>query len=100
MMRHLGARRSDTEAAMKNHDIVITSYDTFRIDFEKMNSVNWCCAIFDEVHKIKGRKTKLAQTAKDLTTQRRFGLTGTVIQNKFVDFTLFINIITSSPSEL
>jgi SNF2 family DNA or RNA helicase len=68
---------------MKNTDILITSYETFRIDFEKINAIDWLFVVFDEVHKVKGRRTKLAQTANQLKTMRRYGLTGTVIQNKY-----------------
>jgi superfamily II DNA or RNA helicase len=35
-------------------DVLVTSYDTFRTDLKKLNRVDWACAIFDEVHKIKG----------------------------------------------
>jgi DNA excision repair protein ERCC-6-like 2 len=49
-----------------------------------MNQVDWLVIMFDEVHKIKDRKTKLATTLCRLNCLRRYGLTGTVVQNKFV----------------
>lgn len=48
-----------------------------------MNSIDWLVIMFDEVHKIKDRKTKLASTLSRLNCPRRFGLTGTVVQNKY-----------------
>ena len=29
---------------------MLTSYETFRLNFEDINSLTWACIIFDEVH--------------------------------------------------
>jgi SNF2 family DNA or RNA helicase len=64
-------------------DVVLTSYDTFKQQFTAINEVRWSCVIFDEAHKIKNKSSKLSQICKRLKTVRRFGLTGTVMQNSF-----------------
>ena len=30
-------------------DVMLTSYDTFRTNFNDINAIDWCCMIFDEV---------------------------------------------------
>lgn len=64
-------------------EIVLTTYDIFRIEFNTFNEVDWLVIMFDEIHKIKDRKTKLAHTLLGLKCLRRYGLTGTVVQNKY-----------------
>jgi SNF2 family DNA or RNA helicase len=36
-----------------NKEVMLTSYDSFRIDIEEINQIDWACAFFDEAHKIK-----------------------------------------------
>lgn len=73
--------------------VVVATYDTYRIDFDAINSVAWSFVLFDEVHKIKNKDTLSSRCCKNLNTRRRFGLTGTVMQNDFeelwtlIDFT-------------
>jgi SNF2 family DNA or RNA helicase len=45
-------------------------------------SWSWSACLFDEVHRLKDPSTRLSQAAKLLRCQRRFGLTGTVMQNR------------------
>ncbi len=30
-------------------DVMLTSYETFRTNFNDINVIDWCCMIFDEV---------------------------------------------------
>ena len=39
--------------------------------------------IFDEAHKLKEKKSKICAAVMDLKTRRRYGLTGTAIQNNY-----------------
>ncbi len=36
---------------------MLSSYDTFRRDFDLINTIDWACIVFDEVHKVKGMNT-------------------------------------------
>lgn len=62
-------------------EVMIISYDGFRRDFERLNTVDWQCVIFDEAHKVKNHKSSLTQAANSLRCMRRIGLTGTLLQN-------------------
>jgi SNF2 family DNA or RNA helicase len=72
-------------------DVMLTSYETFRTNFNDINAIDWCCMLFDEVHKIKNKQSKLTQLCKKIKTRRRFGLTGTVMQNSFEELWTLID---------
>lgn len=137
------------------YDVLLTTYDTLRADFhETLSDIPLELAIFDEVHKIKGRNTKVlspfplspgilssfpsfisshllfssfvlsllllwsilsfllihslrvlfisqvTSVANAIKTTRRYGLTGTVMQNSFEElWTLldFVRVLPPSP---
>eukprot|EP01126_Amoeba_proteus_P065189 TRINITY_DN9226_c0_g1_i1.p1 TRINITY_DN9226_c0_g1~~TRINITY_DN9226_c0_g1_i1.p1 ORF type:complete len:835 (+),score=192.04 TRINITY_DN9226_c0_g1_i1:310-2505(+) len=74
-------------------EILLTTYDTFRIDFLELNSISWACVLFDEVHKLKERKSQVTNCAVSLKTLKRYGLTGTVMQNDFDELFTLLDFI-------
>ncbi|KAF5352151.1 hypothetical protein D9758_009267 [Tetrapyrgos nigripes] len=64
-------------------DVVITSFDLAARDIEQLCDLHWSCIIIDEVHRIKNDKSKGAQAFSKFTCLRRYGLTGTAIQNSY-----------------
>lgn len=97
---------------------MLTSYETFRWNFKEINAIDWACMIFDEVslnnffhvyifpfsasqifsstiilqvHRIKNKASKLTQIFRRIRTRRRFGMTGTVMQNSFEELWTLID---------
>ncbi|OWM91055.1 hypothetical protein CDL15_Pgr023388 [Punica granatum] len=71
-------------------EVLITSFDTYRIHGSILSDVKWEVVIVDEAHKLKNEKSKLYTAFADMKTLRRIGLTGTVMQNKIMElFNLF-----------
>jgi DNA excision repair protein ERCC-6-like 2 len=77
--KHLAPERIESGSA----DMLITSYGMFQKELDILNKIDWCCVVFDEIHKIKDRTTKLYHSCCELKCLRRYGLTGTVMQNHF-----------------
>ena len=90
-----GPDRSETMTRVQKGKVrvLIASYETFRIHIEKINTIKWNCIFFDEIHKIKNRSSLSSKCCKNLTTQRRFGLTGTVMQNNFEELWTLIDFV-------
>ncbi|XP_038068189.1 DNA excision repair protein ERCC-6-like 2 [Patiria miniata] len=82
--KYHGRERQETLwKAMKGKlDAVITSYETYRIYMDSLLQVKWAGVIVDEVHKIKEPGSQITQALKEVNTMRRYGLTGTALQNK------------------
>jgi SNF2 family DNA or RNA helicase len=63
-------------------EIIILSFETYRVMSGRLNPVDWEIVIFDEAHKVKNIKSQLSQAANCLKCKRRVGLTGTLLQNE------------------
>lgn len=63
------------------YDIIITSYDYMRRDFDLYKDTTFDFIIIDEAQYIKNPKTKNAISIKRLNGKQRFALTGTPIEN-------------------
>ncbi|KAG0479350.1 hypothetical protein HPP92_010208 [Vanilla planifolia] len=71
-------------------EIVLTSFDTFRIQDKILSGINWEIVVIDEAHRLKNEKSGLYKACLGIKTRRRYGLTGTIMQNKIQElFNLF-----------
>ncbi|KAL3632298.1 Swi5 complex subunit Swi2 [Castilleja foliolosa] len=71
-------------------EILITSFDTYRIQGTVLSNIPWDIVIVDEAHRLKNEKSKLYTACLQIKTLKRYGLTGTMMQNKIMElFNLF-----------
>ncbi|XP_071481767.1 uncharacterized protein [Diadema antillarum] len=82
--RYHGKERDDTlkKAKRGRLDAVITTYETYRLYIEDLLTIPWDAVFVDEVHKIKEPGALITKALKEINTSRRYGLTGTALQNK------------------
>ncbi|KAF9006951.1 P-loop containing nucleoside triphosphate hydrolase protein [Cyathus striatus] len=64
-------------------DIVLTTFDLARRDINLLDDLPWSCIFVDEVHRVKNLTSKITLAYHQFTCSRRFGLTGTTIQNSY-----------------
>ena len=57
----------------------------FRLNVSTLCAVTWDCVIVDEAHRLKNEKSQLYQACVKMRTKRRYGLTGTIMQNKYTE---------------
>lgn len=71
-------------------EILITSFDTYRIHGRILSDIEWEIVIVDEAHRLKNEKSKLYEACLAIKTRKRYGLTGTIMQNRLMElFNLF-----------
>ncbi|XP_059283339.1 switch 2 [Lycium ferocissimum] len=71
-------------------EILITSFDTYRIHGRILSDIEWEIVIVDEAHRLKNEKSKLYEACLAIKTHKRYGLTGTIMQNRLMElFNLF-----------
>ncbi|MGQ4891707.1 MAG: SNF2-related protein [Candidatus Njordarchaeia archaeon] len=66
-------------------DIIITSYNLVRIDFERFAKHKWGMVIIDEAQNIKNPNAQKTKAVKALNTNLRIAMTGTPIENRLLE---------------
>ncbi|RDB19634.1 DNA excision repair protein ERCC-6-like 2 [Hypsizygus marmoreus] len=64
-------------------DVVLTTFDLARRDIDILDTLPWSCVFVDEVHRVKNVAAKITVAYHQFLCNRRFGLTGTTIQNSY-----------------
>ncbi|KAI0632843.1 P-loop containing nucleoside triphosphate hydrolase protein [Trametes polyzona] len=80
-----------TDFKLGRLDVLITSFEIARMDIDLIDELAWSCIFIDEVHRVKNPKSKLAEAYSRFTCPRRFGLSGTVIQNGYEELWTVLN---------
>ncbi|KAG6890202.1 hypothetical protein C0995_010213 [Termitomyces sp. Mi166 len=62
---------------------VLTTFDLARKDIDVLDTLPWTCIFVDEVHRVKNVTSKITMAYHQFECERRFGLTGTTIQNSY-----------------
>ncbi|XP_076462027.1 uncharacterized protein LOC143294538 isoform X2 [Babylonia areolata] len=70
-----------TDVGRGKVEVVVTTFETCRDNVDALNKVKWDAVIVDEVHRIKGLKAQTTKALRKLKCRRRYGLTGTALQN-------------------
>lgn len=82
---HTGPSRKRGDAfieAIKGADIVLTSYPLIRLDGEFLQKVKWHGVVLDEAQNIKNAGARQTQMVRRLSSDFRFALTGTPVENR------------------
>jgi len=74
---------SSYQQAFTLYDTVVTSFTLASRDIDYLDSLAWSCIIVDEVHHVKNETSKIADALHRFACCRRFGLSGTTIQNSY-----------------
>ena len=85
-------RREAFEAMSKGMaEILITTYDTYRLNESEINTIDWDCVVADEVHMVKNRNSEISKAMNKINALCRVGLTGTAVQNKYEELWTLLN---------
>ncbi|MDJ0679413.1 MAG: SNF2-related protein [Xenococcaceae cyanobacterium MO_167.B52] len=82
---HHGDRRKRGKSfieAVKNKNLVITSYSLVHRDSKTLNRVNWQGVVLDEAQNIKNSTAKQSQAVRQIPAGFKIALTGTPVENR------------------
>lgn len=88
-----GLKSTRDEIIAENHQIIITSYASFRQDVEQYVGESYDYLILDEAQVIKNAQTKIAKYLRDFQAKNTFALSGTPIENKLLEIWSIFQII-------
>ncbi|GAB1599533.1 hypothetical protein Ahia01_000230600 [Argonauta hians] len=85
--KYHGKYKEECSTGMKydRFEIVLTTFETFRDNKVYLTGFDWAAVIVDEVHKIKELKSQITQALRSFQCLRRYGLTGTALQNNMME---------------
>jgi superfamily II DNA or RNA helicase len=82
----------DLEDAVKQGDVLITSYGVMMRDADMLNRSSFPLAVFDEIQHIKNSETKAYKSAAELNAGMKLGLTGTPIENSLKELKALMDL--------
>ncbi|MFX3632590.1 MAG: DEAD/DEAH box helicase [Candidatus Pristimantibacillus sp.] len=85
---HYGPKREkgeELQEAIKDVDLVITSYSIAQLDEEDLNMTRWDALCLDEAQNIKNVYTKQSTAIRALQANHRLALTGTPMENRLTE---------------
>lgn len=82
---HHGSKRTGLPSVLKNHDVVIISYNTAVSDLSMLKMINWWCVVLDEAQNIKNPYSDRAKSVKSITRKTGIAVTGTPFENHITD---------------
>ena len=94
---HQGADRSRNEAFIAAHEVVITTYETFRNDQLLLARIDWCAAVCDEAQKVKNPSARVTAAVKALKARVRIAMTGTPVENGLSELWCIVDFIQAGP---
>jgi len=87
-----GPNRTDKVSTLKEYDVIITSYSLL-INKGPLHRIDWNRIVMDEGHEIRNPKSKSFLSAKSLTANIRWIVSGTPIFNSMRDFVALASLI-------
>jgi SNF2 family DNA or RNA helicase len=97
---HHGPQRTKSSAELSRFDVVITTYQILVSEHASGSGcfdVNWYRVILDEAHSIKNRNAKATKAACALTSEYRWCLTGTPMQNNLDELQSLVHFLRIQP---
>lgn len=88
-----GLKPQRDQVISEGHQVTVTSYASFRQDFEEYKQGSYDYLILDEAQVMKNSQTKIAQNLREFDVKRCFALSGTPIENHLLEIWSIFQII-------
>lgn len=93
VLTYTGPERKLPAGRLDDFDLVLTTYNTMRLDIQKLRRQEFACVVLDEAQAIKNATSQSAKAARLLTARRRLALTGTPVENRLEDLWSIIEFL-------
>jgi SNF2-related domain/SNF2 Helicase protein/Helicase conserved C-terminal domain len=93
---HHGSDRLADEAlvaAVRDVDVVVTSYDIASRDVDTLASIAWDRVILDEAQDVKNPQTKRARSLRRIPARQKLAMTGTPLENHLGELWALMDIL-------
>ena len=67
-------------------DVLLTTYATFRKDFEDLNALQWQVVVIDEAQNIKNADSEQSRLLRRMRAPMKIAMSGTPVENRLMEF--------------
>lgn len=82
---HHGSKRTGMPSGLRDHEVVITTYETVVRDEPLFRNIQWGVVVLDEAQAIKNPEAERTRVIKSLQRRSSFAVTGTPVENSLED---------------
>ncbi|WP_344791638.1 DEAD/DEAH box helicase [Gryllotalpicola daejeonensis] len=75
------------------HDVIVMSYNLFRLDFDDVEDVRWAGLVLDEAQFVKNHRSRAHECAKALDAPFKLAITGTPLENNVLELWSILDIV-------
>jgi len=93
VLKHHGALRTGRPSELKDHDVVVTSYENAVRDNSLFNMVLWKVVVLDEAQFIRNPDAQRTKAVKRLQREAGLAVTGTPVENRLLDLWSIVDFI-------
>jgi non-specific serine/threonine protein kinase len=83
--KHIGAGRTKDARILARYDLVLTTYQTARMDMDLLRKIEWEYVVLDESQYIKNPESAVFKAVGELVAKHKISLSGTPIENSLAD---------------
>ncbi len=83
--KHIGPQRTKDARILARYDLVLTTYQTARMDMDLLRKIEWEYVVLDESQYIKNPESAVFKAVGELVAKHKISLSGTPIENSLAD---------------
>jgi len=91
---HTGSDRMNHLAELESANVIVTTYQTFRIDVDFFKQKEFDYFILDEAHFIKNSESQAYMASKLIKAKKKIALSGTPVENSLKDLFSILSVVT------
>ena len=77
----------------RENDVIVMSYNLFRLDYDDVEDVRWAGLVLDEAQFVKNHRSRAHECAKALDTPFKLAITGTPLENNVLELWSILDIV-------
>lgn len=90
---YTGKRRTEVVKDLKKFDVVLTTYQTLRMDVGILQEKVFDFFVIDEAHYIKNSEAQSSQACRLIQARQKLALTGTPVENSLLDLFSILEVV-------
>jgi len=90
---YTGKKRADLAKDLKKYDILLTTYQTLRMDIASLQEHTFDFFVIDEAHYIKNAEAQSSQACRLISAKQKLALTGTPVENSLADLFSILEVV-------